>query len=294
MIPKELLKKIRRIEIYTNRMVNEVIAGQYQSVFKGRGMEFDEVREYRPGDDIRTIDWNVTARMGSPYVKKYVEERELTVMLLVDVSSSGSFGSFNQMKGELAAEICALLAFSAIKNNDRVGLLAFTDQVEKYIPPKSGSEHVLQIVREILYFKPKRTETDIAGALDYLNRIQTKKAVVFLVSDFLSGEYEKPLRIANKKHDVIAISVSDPREISLPPIGILELEDAETGDILVVDTYDSQLLDQFSATSEENRNSRTEMFKKMGIDHIEIFTDKPYLKPLVLFFRERARRLRAL
>jgi len=292
MISKDLLKKIKRIEIITNRMVNDVLAGKYHSVFKGRGMEFEEVREYFPGDDIRSIDWNVTARMGAPFVKKYVEERQLTVMLLADASSSGMFGSHHQMKGEILAEICAALAFSAIKNNDRVGLILFTDKVEKYLPPKRGSEHVLRVIRELLIFEPQETRTDIAQALEFLNRILTKRSVVFLVSDFLSGDYAKELRIAQQKHDLVAISIADPRETDFPPIGILELEDAETGELILVDTYDSAVRQEYTGRSREFKRERTDLFKSMGLDHIEIATDVSYTKALVGFFRERARRLR--
>ena len=212
MIPAEILKKVKRVELCTRRLVNTVFSGEYHSVFKGQGMAFSEVREYRPGDEIRTIDWNVTARMGEPFVKVFDEERELSVMLVVDASGSGDFGTVEQMKGEIAVEICALLAFSAIQNNDRVGLIIFTDEVETYIPPKKGKKHVLRVIRELLYFKPERRGTDVAEALNYLNRLSLRRSVVFVVSDFRSSPFESPLRVAKRKHDVIGISIRDPRE----------------------------------------------------------------------------------
>ncbi|MBN2381402.1 DUF58 domain-containing protein [bacterium] len=290
MIPKELIKKIRQIEIRTNRMVNDVLAGEYQSVFKGRGMEFSEVREYLPGDDIRTIDWNVTARTGKPHVKKFVEERELTVMLLVDASSSGEFGTVAQMKGEVAVEICALLAFSAIKNNDRVGLIIFTDAIEKFIPPKKGKKHVLRVIRELLFFEPKKKKTDIAQVLEYLGRVQKRRSVVFLVSDFMSKGFEKDLQIANRKHDLIAITITDPREISLPRIGFIEFQDAESGEAIVIDTYSNAVRELFANLASEQRDQRHQFFRSIAVDSIDILTDKPYVDPLVHFFRLRAKR----
>jgi uncharacterized protein (DUF58 family) len=292
MIPRELIQKIRQIEIHTKRLVNDIMAGEYHSVFKGRGMEFSEVREYQVGDDIRTIDWNVTARTGKPHVKQFVEERELTVMLLVDVSSSGEFGTQQQMKNEISAEISALLAFSAIKNNDRVGLLIFTDEVEKFVPPKKGRTHVLRVIREILYFKPQKKETDIKNALDYLNRVMNRKTVVFLISDFLSSNYDKPLQIANKKHDIIAITITDPREIELPTLGFLQLEDAETGENLFIDTYDRGVREWFHQFSTDDSKGRNNLFKSMDVDYVDVITDKPYIDPLVKLFRKRAKRLR--
>jgi len=215
-IPKELLKQIRRIQIRTSHLVNDVLAGQYESVFKGQGMEFKEVREYQPGDDIRSIDWNVTARTGRPFVKLFTEERELTVMLVVDVSGSGIFGSQEKLKNEMAAELCALLAFSAIKNNDKVGLIMFTGDVEKYVPPKKGRPHVLRVIREVLYYEPVNRGTDLVAALEFLNRVTTRRCVVFLVSDFMAEGYEKVLRVVSKRHDVIAVTITDPREEALP------------------------------------------------------------------------------
>ncbi len=290
MISKELLRKVRKIEITTNRIVNDVFAGEYHSVFKGRGMEFEEVREYQMGDDIRTIDWNVTARYGHPFVKRYVEERELTVMLLVDASSSGEFGTGWQLKGELAVEICALLAFSAIKNNDKVGLIIFTDKIEKVILPKRGRKHVLRVIRELLYFKPEDKKTDIKGALDYLNKILTRKAIVFLISDFLGKDYELALNVANKRNDLVAIKIRDPREIDLPPLGIIEFEDAETGETIVVDTYNSEIRKLFTDMSSDYQDQLEKLFKKLGVDYINVMTDKPYINSLVRFFQKRARR----
>lgn len=271
-------------------MVNDVLGGEYQSVFKGRGMEFSEVREYQRGDDIRTIDWNVTARTGMPHVKKFIEERELTVMLLVDVSSSGEFGTHSQMKGEVAAEICALLAFSAIKNNDRVGLIIFTDRVEKFIPPKKGKKHVLRVIRELLYFKPQKKKTDIRAVLEYLGKVQKRKSVVFLVSDFLSEGYEKSLQIANRKHDLIAITIRDPRELALPRIGFIELQDAETGEEILIDTYNPLVREMFSQLAGEQTAELQQLFRSISVDSVNIVTNASYIEPLVRFFRLRAKR----
>ena len=251
MIPKEILKKVKRIEITTRGLVNDVFSGEYHSVFKGRGMEFSEVREYQIGDDIRTIDWNVTARMGHPFVKIFEEERELTVMLIVDVSSSGNFGTHSRMKGEIAIEICALLAFSAIKNNDKVGLIIFTDAIEKFIPPKKGKSHVLRVLRELLYHEPKGRQTDIGKTLEYLNRVTKRRSVVFLVSDFINTGYEKALQIANRRHDIVAITVTDPREMNMPDVGFIRLEDAETGEVVLVDTSYDMWRGKYSSQSME-------------------------------------------
>ncbi|HEU5181190.1 MAG TPA: DUF58 domain-containing protein [Candidatus Polarisedimenticolia bacterium] len=289
---QEILKKVRRIEIRTNRLVNESLAGEYHSVFKGRGMEFDEVREYTPGDDIRTIDWNVTSRMGHPYVKKFVEERELTVMLLVDASASGDFGTVGSTKRAMAAEVCALLAFSAIRNHDRVGLFIFTDREERYVPPRKGRNHVLRVIREVLTFQPVGKRTDLTLALESLARGVRRRSVAFIVSDFLSSDYERALRLANRKHDLIALSLSDPREQDLPPVGILELEDAETGRRILVDTWDRRGIKQFAATARERAEERRRLFRRNEVDFVELSTASPYDLPLVKFFRERARRLR--
>jgi len=292
MIPKEILKKVKRIEIATRGLVNDVFSGEYHSVFKGRGMEFSEVREYQLGDDIRNIDWNVTARMGHPYVKVFEEERELTVMLLVDVSSSGNFGTVERMKGEIAIEICALLAFSAIKNNDKVGLIIFTDTVEKFVPPKKGKSHVLRVLRELLYHKPRGSKTNISEALEYFSRVTKRRSVVFLVSDFISENYEKALQIANKRHDIVAITLTDPRELELPDVGFIELEDAETGEIFTVDTSYSGIRGMFKEQTSDVVMKRTKLFQSMNVDHIDIKTDQSYIDPLIRFFRMRAKRFR--
>jgi len=294
MLPKELIKKIRRIEIRTNRLVNDVLGGEYHSVFKGRGMEFDEVREYQIGDDVRTIDWNVTARTGIPHVKRFVEERELTVILLVDASSSSQFGTTTRMKGEMIAELCALLAFSAIKNNDRVGLIIFTEEIELYVPPKKGKSHVLRLIRDLLYFKAKGKGTDISSALEFLQRVQKRKAVVFLVSDFMTDEeYRKPLAIANQRHDVISVSVADPRELDIPPIGILELEDAETGEEIVIDTSDPDVREMFADYARIEGEERQKVFRSLSVDSIDVNTGSDYVLPLINFFKRRAKEMNA-
>jgi len=290
MIPKELAKKIRFIQIHTSRAVNDVLAGEYHSVFKGRGMEFDEVREYAPGDDIRTIDWNVTARTGSPYVKRFVEERELTVMFLVDLSASGSFGTREKLKNEVAAELCALLAFSAIKNNDKVGLIVFTDHIELYIPPKKGVSHVLRVIRDLLNFEPSRAHTDVAQALDFLGRVTHRRAVVFLVSDFQAEGYEKRLRITARRHDLIAVSLTDPREAKLPAAGLIELEDAESGERVVVDSGSAAVRRRYEALARERADKLTSSLRSMGIDQIPVVTGEDYVSDLVKFFRVRERR----
>jgi uncharacterized protein (DUF58 family) len=292
MIPKELAKKIRTIQIYTTKVVNDVLAGEYVSVFKGHGMEFDEVREYQVGDDVRSIDWNVTARAGKPFIKKFREERELTVIFLVDLSASGSFGSVKQTKNELAAEVCALLAFAAIKNNDKVGLIAFTDQVEMFIPPGKGVRHVLRVIREILTFRPRRTRTDIARALDYLGRVQSRKAVVFLISDFQADAFEKPLRVLGRRHDLIAVSISDSRESLLPDAGLIELEDAETGEIVLIDTTSREVRKRYESLSFERARAFGEMLRSMGIDQIHMETGRAYIRDMMAFFKSRERRRR--
>ncbi|RKZ30906.1 DUF58 domain-containing protein [bacterium] len=290
MIPKEIIKKIRRLDIRTKRLVNDIFSGEYHSVFKGRGMEFSEVREYVIGDDIRTIDWNVTARTGRPHVKVFEEERELTVILMVDVSSSGEFGTATNMKRDIALEICALLAFSAIENNDLVGLIMFTDKIEKVIMPKKGRTHVLRLLRELLYFEPQDTETDLALPLDYLNRITRRRAITFMVSDFMGGGYEKAMTIAAKKHDLVPIVITDPREEKLPDIGLVELEDAETGKALVVDTADPAFREAFGINVSKAQLEREKIFKRVGLDYITIRLDKPYIDELTAFFRKRAAR----
>ena len=302
MIPKDLFKKIRRIQITTSRLVTDMFAGQYHSVFKGRGMEFDEVREYQMGDDVRTIDWNVTARTGKAHVKKFVEERELAVMLLVDASFSCQFSSVHEFKSKLAAEIAAVLAFSAIRNNDKVGLIIFTDRIEKFIPPRKGLQNVLRVIREVLYFKPQNKSTDIAKALEYLRKITTRKSVAFLISDFfepgsefvnVNGSNEKlrkALAIANKRHDVIAITLNDPREAELPNCGMLSLHDAETDKTILVDTTNPRVREQYARQARERLNQRTRLFRSVGMDFIDIITDRPYADELVKFFVYRRRR----
>ncbi|NQT90202.1 MAG: DUF58 domain-containing protein [Candidatus Omnitrophica bacterium] len=291
MIPKEVFKKIHRIQITTSRMVTDVLAGQYQSVFKGRGMEFDEVREYTPGDEIRAIDWNVTARMGHPFVKKFVEERELTVMLLLDASMSCRFGSVDKMKNQLAAELCSVLALSAIQNNDKVGIIIFTDKIEKFIPPRKGHRHVLRVVREALYYKPDGKGTDIAGALQYLNRVTKRKAITFIISDFFDEDYKKLLSISNKRHDIVAVTITDPREVDLPNVGILNLGDAETGEDITIDTGDAGFRKQYKKDALERIAQRKKLLRSVNVDNIDIYTDAPYTKELIKFFRTRERRL---
>ncbi len=290
MIPKELLKKVRQIQIRTSRMVNDVLAGQYHSAFRGRGMEFEEVCPYQIGDDVRLIDWNVSARYGEPFIKKFREERELTVMLVVDASRSGLFGSVEQFKLDLAAELCAVLAFSAIKSNDKVGLILFTDRIEKYVPAKKGTHHVLRIIRELLYHTPEGHGTDIAEALNFLNRVTIRKSVCFLVSDFLARDYEAALRIARRRHDLIPIVVSDPREWELPRVGFVELEDSETGEARLVDTSSRRVRHRYAADARARGDARDQMFRKMDTETIDVRTDRSYVEPLVSYFRKRERR----
>lgn len=290
MIPKELAKKIRYIQIYTSKTVNDVLAGEYHSVFKGQGMEFDEVREYQPGDEVRSIDWNVTARMGHPYVKRFVEERELTVMFLVDLSASGEFGSSGKLKNEVAAEICALLAFSAIKNNDKVGLIIFTDGIEMFIPPAKGTSHVLRVIRDLLNFKPRQAQTDIGKGIEYLARVTNKRSVVFLVSDFMESDFEKPLRTVGRRHDIIAISVTDPVEVKMPNVGLVELEDAETGELIQIDTASAAVRKRYEGLGAAHKGQLQEMLRSMNIDQIEVMTNRDYVRDLVKFFRSRERR----
>ncbi len=292
MIPKEVLQKVRQIEIRTKRIVDSILSGEYHSAFKGRGMEFSEVRAYTDGDDVRSIDWNVTARMGTPYIKKHVEERELTVMLMVDASSSGDFGSIEKFKGEMAVELCSLLAFSAIRNNDRVGLIIFTSEVETYIPPRKGKNHVLRVIRELLYFKPQNRGTNIGEALKFLNKVQTKTSVVFLVSDFMASGFEAPLRVASKRHDLVAVSIKDPREEELPQVGLIELEDAETGEVLLLDTRSKKLLDQYRKEHQRRRAVLDEFLRSIGVDAIQVSTKTGYVDPIVKFFRKREKMFR--
>ena len=290
MIPEEILEKVRLIEIRSRNVVNDLFAGEYHSAFKGRGMEFAEVREYLRGDDVRTIDWNVTARTGSPYVKVFDEEREQTVMLLVDASASGAFGSVQQMKGEVGVEISALLAFAAIKNNDRVGLLIFTDEVEVFIPPKKGRKHVLRVIRELLYFQPQGKRTSITSALDYLDRVLHRRSVVFLISDFIDEDYERPLQLMRRRHDMVAVSIFDPRERALPDVGFINLQDAETGEQFLVDSSRREVRAYFAKQQEREDQQRRALFRRNGIDEVPIDITKSYVDPLVRLFHERVRR----
>jgi uncharacterized protein (DUF58 family) len=292
MIPREILKKVRRVEIRTRGLVNEVFSGEYHSVFKGRGMNFAEVREYQYGDDIRSIDWNVTARTGHPFVKVFEEERELTVMLVVDVSASGDFGTRERMKGEVAVEICALLAFSAIKNNDKVGLIIFSDRIEKFVPPRKGRPHVLRVLRELFYHEPEGRGTDIRGALEYLTHVIKRRAVVFLVSDFKASRFEKPLSVAGRRHDLIAVRLGDDRETSLPPLGYIEFEDAETGELHTVNTADPRFHSEFTERVARVQAELGQTFRHSRVDVIDIQTDQPYVQPLMRFFKEREGRFR--
>jgi uncharacterized protein (DUF58 family) len=287
---KELLKKVRQLEIRTRGMVNQIFSGEYHSVFKGRGMAFSEVREYQLGDDVRTIDWNVTARFDHPFVKIFEEERELTVMLLVDLSGSQFFGSQGQLKRDIAVEISAILAFSAMKNGDKVGALLFSDQIEKFVPPRKGQSHALRIVRELISFEPKRTATSIRGALEYLNHVLKKRSIVFVISDFLDSGYETALRIAGKRHDLIGIRLIDPREQELPRVGLVAFRDAETGTQRWIDTANPQIAVAYQAYRRSIEDSRRSTFIKAKLDNIDIRLDRPYMKPLVDFFRLRERR----
>jgi uncharacterized protein (DUF58 family) len=290
MIPKELLKKVRQIQIRTSRMVNDVLAGQYHSAFRGRGMEFEEVSPYQIGDDVRLIDWNVSARYGEPFIKKFREERELTVMLVVDASRSGLFGSTGQFKLDVAAELCAVLAFSAIRSNDKVGLILFTDTVESYLPAKKGTHHVLRIVRELLYHRPQGRGTDISEALNFLNRVTLRKAVTFLVSDFLGDGFEGTLRIARRRHDLIPVVISDPREQEMPNVGLVDLHDPETGRRVTVDLGSRRVRERYRERCASLAAARERLFRRMDTETINIRTDRPYVDPLVQFFRKRERR----
>jgi uncharacterized protein (DUF58 family) len=292
MLSKELVKKIRQIQIRTNRLVDETLGGEYHSLFKGQGMEFSEVREYQDGDDIRTVDWNVTSRTGKLFVKKYVEERELTVMIVVDASGSFQFGSVGRFKNDLAAELAALFAFSAIKNNDRVGLILFTDKVEKYLPPAKGTKHVLHVIRELLYFKPSGKGTDINGALQYLNRIARKKSVVFLISDFTNDDYEKAMRITNRKHDLVVIKIFDPREKEIPAIGLVRLKDNETGEEIVIDGSSERLRKILTERWNAMDARLVDFLSRSGIDYVSLDDTAPYIKTIVQFFKKRTRQRR--
>jgi len=290
MLTREQLKAVRKVQIRTSHLVSDLFGGQYHSVFKGRGMEFAEVRQYEPGDEVRTIDWNVTARTGVPYVKRFTEERELTVMLLVDASASTHFGSVRQFKQELAAEIAALLAFSAIRNNDKVGLVIFSDRIELALPPRKGNRHVLRVIREILNHKPQGRGTDIPLALDHLSHVVRRRCVAFLLSDFLAPELRRPLKVANRRHDLIAVVLDDPRDYELPNVGMLAVEDPESGEHFVVDTSDRRVREEFARTRQAARNDRDRFLRALDIDAVTVRTDQPYAGPLLRFFRQREKR----
>lgn len=286
----ELLKKVRTIEIHTKGLVNHIFSGEYHSVFKGRGMAFSEVREYQFGDDIRTIDWNVSARFNHPFVKVFEEERELTVILLVDVSGSEEFGTVHQLKKEIAAELCAVLAFSAIKNNDKVGVIFFSDMIEKFIPPKKGRTHILRIVRELLDFQPLHRKTNIAEGLRYLTSAIKKRSIVFLISDFIDEGYDDALKIAAKKHDVIGLRLFDPREVQLVPVGLMRVVDAESGEATWIDTSNPSVRSRYAAWWSERQLLREKLLRRCGVDFIDVRVDKSYINPLVSFFKRRERR----
>jgi uncharacterized protein (DUF58 family) len=285
-----LLKKVRKIEIKSKGLSNHIFAGEYNTAFKGKGMAFSEVREYQPGDDIRSIDWNVTARYNSPFVKVFEEEREMTVMLLIDVSASGNFGTQEQFKRELATELAAILAFSAIKNNDKVGVIFFTDKVEQFIPPKKGKSHILRIIREVLAFEPTGKGTDIAGALEYFSAVIKKRSICFILSDFMSKEFDRPLKIASKKHDLVALRIHDTREDTLPNVGLVPVQDAETEKMLFVDTSSKKVRDNFAKNRAQATAKLRKLFPASGVDLIDINTGTDYVKPLINFFKTRGKR----
>jgi uncharacterized protein (DUF58 family) len=286
----ELLKKVRKIEIKTRGLSSQIFSGEYHSAFKGRGMAFSEVREYIPGDDIRSIDWNVTARFNHPYVKVFEEERELTVMLLVDISASGDFGTRQQFKRELITELCAVLSFSAIQNNDKIGVIFFSDRIEKFIPPKKGKTHILRIIRELINFRPEGKGTDISQALRYFTNMIKKRSIAFLISDFLSSNYEDPLKIASRKHDLVAIKIYDQRESELPDVGLIRLQDAETGKLVWVDTARRITRERYRLNWEKLQSGIDQRFLRSGVDHVKIGTHQNYVQPLMNLFKKRERR----
>ncbi|MCK6511666.1 DUF58 domain-containing protein [Myxococcota bacterium] len=290
MLSEELKQQIKQIHIYTSYLVNEAMAGEYASAFKGRGMEFEEVRDYRPGDDIRTIDWKVTARTGAAYVKEHREERELTIFLMVDMSASGRFGSGNKLKTEVMAELAAVMAYLASRNNDRVGMMLFTTEVERFVPPKKGRAHIWRLIQEILTFQPKHQGTDLGGALEYAGHLLRKKTVLFLISDFLDTRYEHALSLASKRHDITALHVSDPRESELPNIGLLELEDAETGEVMLVDTADARVRAYFRDQANTQRQHTQAILRRLGVDEVPIETTQSFVLPLMRYLRQRERR----
>ena len=290
MIPKQILKKVKQVEIRTRGLVNDLFGGEYHSVFKGRGMAFSEVREYQPGDDIRLIDWNVTARNRAPFIKVFEEERELTVYLLVDISKSGEFGSQNQLKQEFGAEIASVLGFSAIKNNDKVGLILFSDDVEKYVVPKKGKSHVLRVVRELLYTSPKHNGTSIKNALDYLLKVAKRKSVVFIISDFIDDEYWSSLKVVNRKHDLIGIRLFDPAEQLFPNLGVLKVRDPESGSSFWIDTSSKREIEKLESKIKSDFNLFQKQAKKIGFDIISVSTDGDFVEPLISLFRKRNKR----
>lgn len=290
MISKEILKKVRKLEIQTKGLVNNIFGGEYQSAFKGRGMEFSEVRAYTFGDDVRQIDWNVTARNGEPYIKVFEEEREQILMLCVDISPSGLFGTLSQTKMELAIEICAVLAFSAIKNGDKVGLVLFTDKIEKVVPPKKGRTHVLRLIRELFTAEPEGRQTDIADALGYVNRLLDRRAIIVLASDFQDSSYDKQLKITNRKHDLVSIIINDEHEDELPDLGMIPLHDAETGEEIMVDTSNSRVRKAYRARRLKRKAELKDKFLRSKIDAIEVHTNRSYVRPLINFFRRRMQR----
>ena len=290
MIPKQILKKVKQVEIRTRGLVNDLFGGEYHSVFKGRGMAFSEVREYQPGDDIRLIDWNVTARNRAPFIKVFEEERELTVYLLVDISKSGEFGSQNQLKQEFGAEIASVLGFSAIKNNDKVGLILFSDDVEKYVVPKKGKSHVLRVIRELLYTSPKQNGTSIKNALDYLLKVAKRKSVVFIISDFIDDEYWSSLKVVNRKHDLIGIRLFDPAEQLFPDLGVLKVRDPESGSSFWIDTSSKREIEKLESKIESDFNMFQKQAKKIGFDIISVSTDGDFVEPLISLFRKRNKR----
>jgi uncharacterized protein (DUF58 family) len=292
MLPREVLRQIRRLQLKARRAVEDLLGGEYHSVFKGAGLAFEEVREYQPGDDIRAIDWNVTARMGHPFIKRFIEERELTVLLAVDCSASHLFGANAQQKREVAAELAAVLAFSAVSNNDRVGLVQFTDRIERFVPPAKGARHVLRLIRDVLFHQPPRAGTSLREGLNFINRVQRRRAVVFLFSDFLDDGYELSFKRAARRHDLIAVRVTDPREEELPPVGFLQVEDAETGERVLVDTASRQVRDAYRSAAVGRREVVHQLARASGTDVIDVSTDGDHLEALVRFFRLRERRRR--
>jgi uncharacterized protein (DUF58 family) len=292
MLPHEILRQIRRLQLRARRAVENLLGGEYHSVFKGTGIAFEEVREYQPGDDIRSIDWNVTARMGHPFVKRYIEERELTVMLCVDCSGSQQFGSRRQLKREVAAELSAVLAFSAVSNNDRVGLVQFTDRVEQFIPPRKGARHVLRLIRDVLFFQPAHKRTCLREGLDYLNRVLRRRVIVFLMSDFLDEGFERVYKRTGRKHDLITVRITDPREEEMPAVGLVQLEDAETGQRLILDTGSRKVREHVAAEARRRRDAIRQLSRAAGSDLIEVSTDGGHLDALVRFFRMREHRMR--